>query len=422
VHLAILTQYYPPEVGAPQTRLSELVVHFTKKGHRVTVLTAMPNYPTGNIYSGYGGLCRRERREGVEIIRTFIYPTQSASFIRRLTNYFSFVLSSAIFGSFFLRRPTFLLVESPPLFLGLAGIWLSRLKRARLIFNVSDLWPESAVRLGMIQPGSLAFKISSRLEAYCYQLSWLITGQSKSILADINDRFPKCPTFHLSNGVETARFRQETDLIRGGVNSEGKCIALYAGLHGLAQGLDQILNAANLLRDDRRFRLVLIGDGPEKNRLLRKARELNLTNIEFCGPRPSAEIPALLAAADIILITLKAFIPGAVPSKLYEAMASNKPVVLVAAGEAADIVREYDAGFVVKPDDIDAFVMALRTLGQSTEVRQRMGANGRAAAEEHFDRTKIAKRFIDYLENHQDLQEKSERPIKTKSARTTQAA
>src|SRR5262249_32353800 len=214
--LLFLTQYYPPEVGAPQVRLSGLAAHFVRHGHAVTVLTAMPNYPVGAIYPGYGGLLRREQWEGVHLIRTCIYPTQKADFMRRLTNYFSFALSSALLGSVLLGSVDFLLVESPPLFLGLSGFWLRRLKHARLIFNVSDLWPQSAVELGILRCGSVAFRMSAGLEAFCYRHAWLVTGQSKSILANIAARFPDRPTFHLSNGVDTRRFHpsQQTEISR----------------------------------------------------------------------------------------------------------------------------------------------------------------------------------------------------------------
>src|SRR5215831_10669725 len=132
MHLTLLTQYYPPEIGAPQARLSELAAHFVRRGHCVTVLTAMPNYPMGKIYSGYGGLVRREQQAGVNVIQTFIYPTQKARFVRRMTNYLSFVLSSIMTGSILLDRTDYLIVESPPIFLGLSGAWLSSLKHARL--------------------------------------------------------------------------------------------------------------------------------------------------------------------------------------------------------------------------------------------------------------------------------------------------
>ncbi|HET6272575.1 MAG TPA: glycosyltransferase family 4 protein, partial [Bacteroidota bacterium] len=167
--IVFLTQYYPPEIGAPQNRLSELAMRFARRGHDVVVLTAMPNYPKGEIYPGYGGLYRKETRDGVKVIRTFIYPTQRADYLHRLANYFSFVLSSAVFGSFFLPRTDYLLVESPPLFLGMSGFWLSRLKGSCMIFNVSDLWPESATRLGILRPDGMAYRSSAWLEGFCYR-------------------------------------------------------------------------------------------------------------------------------------------------------------------------------------------------------------------------------------------------------------
>lgn len=402
MHVAILTQYYPPEIGAPQARLSELAAHLIAAGHEVTVLTAMPNYPTGKIQAGYRGLLRRHEQDGARVIRTFIYPTQRADFVHRLLNYFSFVFSSALLGSFLLKRPDYLLVESPPLFLGLTGFWLSRLKRARLIFNVSDLWPESAVRLGVVRAGSLAYRLSAWLERFCYRRAWCVTGQSQSILADITRRFPDCQTFSLSNGVDTALFSpaHASELPRQIMADGAACVAFYAGLHGLAQGLDQILQAAERLQDDAGLRFVLIGDGPEKQALQQQAQATGLDNILFYDPLPKWKIPPLVASADIVLVPLKLHLPGAVPSKLYEAMASARPVVLVADGEAAHIVRAHEAGFVVEPGDIAGIVSAIQTLRQQPALRQRLGANGRRAAETCFDRIEIATRFISFLEEH----------------------
>lgn len=398
----ILTQYYPPEVGAPQTRLSELARHFVRRGHSVTVMTAQPNYPTGRIYDGYGRILRREQCDGVNLIRTFIYPTQRTDFLRRLTNYFSFVFSSALFNSVLPGRFDYLLVESPPLFLGLAGWWLSRLKGARLIFNVSDLWPESAVQLGMLRSQGLAFRVSAWLESLCYRKAWLVTGQSKSILANINGRFSDCRTFHLSNGADTNRFCPErhTAEARAALSKNGKCVAVYAGLHGLAQGLDQLLQAAEMLKNEAEFQFVLVGDGPEKKKLQDYAQRRNLSNIRFLDPRPASEVPVLLAAADVVLVPLKTYIPGAVPSKLYEAMATSRPVVLMASGEAKEIVQEYRAGIAIQPGDVEGLAQALRKLSADPQLRLTLGGNGRRAAEEHFDRAKIANRFINFLEEN----------------------
>lgn len=397
--LTILTQYYPPEVGAPQKRLSELAMHLAARGHEVTVLTAMPSYPQGRIYSGYGGILRREQFDGVKLIRAWIYPTQSARIAQRLTNYFSFVFSSAMIGSLTLGRSDFLMVESPPLFLGLSGYWLSRLKRARLIFNVSDLWPESAVQLGVVRSGSLSHRLSLSLETFCYRKSWLITGQSVSILASIHKRFPGYPTFHLSNGVDTGEFApdKESPEVRAEIASSDDCVVLYTGLHGIAQGLDQLLVAAQRLNSCSGLRFVLIGDGPEKKTLMTRARELDLSNVRFLDPRPADQIPALVASADIALVPLKMFIPGAVPSKLYEAMASGKPVVLIAEGEAANIVKRHEAGIVVRPGDTEALVEAILTLHNDPALRRHLGDNGRKAAVEFYDREKIVLAFEEYL-------------------------
>lgn len=404
MHLVILTQYYPPEIGAPQRRLSEMSQRMINRGHRVTVLTAMPNYPRGILYPGYGGLLKRELREGADVIRTFIYPTQKTDFVRRLTNYFSFIVSSSIMGSFLLDHPDYMLVESPPLFLGLAGFWLSRLKNARMIFNVADLWPECFVHMGILRRDDFTYRMSTRIEMFFYQHAWLVTGQSKSTLANISERFPDCPTFHLSNGVDTQNFhpdrRTNTSQVTLGSNSD-ECVALYAGLHGLAQGLDQVLDAAEMLRDEDSLRFVLVGDGPEKKSLLEKVRTRNLTNVNFLDPRPANEIPTLLASSDVALVVLKTYIPGAVPSKLYEAMACGRPVVLVASGEAADIVHEHKSGIVVKPGDVAGLAHALLELSKRSDLRKELGDNGRKAAEHYFDRTKIVERFIELLEaNH----------------------
>lgn len=399
--LAILTQYYHPEIGAPQRRLANLARHFVDAGHEVDILTAMPNYPLGRIHDGYGGMTSRELIEGARVLRTFIFPTQKTDYPHRLANYFSFVLSSATIGAARLTRPDYLMVESPPLFLGLSGVWLSRLKGTRLIFNVSDLWPETAVRLGVVREGSALHRVSTRLEGFCYRHSWMVAGQSREIVASIALRFPHCRTYHLSNGVDCGGFGADraTPEARALLGAGTGCIALYAGLHGIAQGLPQLLAAADALRGECGPELVFVGDGPVKAELVDDARARALSRVRFLDARPAAQLPPLLAAADILVVPLGLEIPGAVPSKLYEAMASGRPVVLVATGEAASIVRDNRAGIVVAPGDIAGIAEALRTLRDHPELRAELGANGRKAAELHFDRTEIARRFIAMLES-----------------------
>ncbi len=402
LHLAIHTQYYLPEIGAPQARLSALAERATQRGHQVTVLTAMPNYPRGKIYPGYGGIFCKEKMNGVDILRSFIYPTQNTDILQRLTNYFSFVFSSATIGSLRLNNIDFLLTESPPLFLGMSGFLLSRLKRSRWIFNVSDLWPKSAAFLDVLSESGLAYRISSWLERFCYHRAWLVSGQSESILDDISQRFPRCRTFHFSNGVDTKKFAADigNKQFSRGLGTNNEFIVTYAGLHGIAQGLDQIIRVASQLQEKKGLRFVLIGDGPEKEQLVKMARKINLSNVTFLDPCPKDEIPPLLAASNLILVPLKKHLPGAVPSKLYEAMASSKPVILVAEGEAADIVNRTRSGIVITPGDINGIKETIVMLKKSPSHCKKLGKNGREAAQNYFDRTTIVDRFIDYLEVH----------------------
>lgn len=404
MRIALLTQYYPPETGAPQTRLALLARRLTERGHRVTVLTAMPNYPKGQVYPGYGGLFRREKIEGIEVIRTYIYPSQKASFLPRMGNYFSFVISSALVGSLALKRADYLIVESPPLFLGLSAFWLSRLKRTRLVFNVADPWPEKLANMGILRPESLLYRITARLAAFLYNRSWLVSAQEKGVAAEIQQNFPKTRTYFFSNGADTSVFGPDKAIpeARQLLAGDAENLAVFAGSHNLIQGLDAVLDAAELLKDRLNLRFAFIGDGPEKERLVAAAERRNLTNVHFFEARPVAEIPPLLAAADFLLAPLKKDIPHVVHVKMYEALASGRPVILIAnpQGDAAAILRDNQAGLTVPPGDIEALAAGIATFCADPALRQRLGENGRRTAVEQFDRVKLTDRFIEYLEEH----------------------
>jgi colanic acid biosynthesis glycosyl transferase WcaI len=399
MRVGILTQYYPPEIGAPQARLSALAARLTERGHEVVVLSAMPNYPRGRIYPGFGGLLVREESGGIVVLRAWIWPTLNTALIPRTASYLSFAVSSVFVGGAKLPRLDVLITESPPLLLGISGFLLSRFKRARWVFNVSDLWPESAVVLGALRSGP-SISLAYRLEAFCYRHAWRVSCQSREIRASIARRFPEVDTLPFFNGVNTEQFNPHcrSNAVRQEIADGADCVAVYAGLHGLAQGLDQLLAAAERVADED-LRLVLIGDGPEKADLLEYARARNLRNVTFLPPQAKEAMPPLLASADVALVPLKRHIPGAVPSKLYEAMASSLPVVLLAEGEPAEIVRSTGSGIVVAPGDVDGLTDALRQLARSGDLRRRLGEAGRAAAVEQFDRKPLSDDFIEALES-----------------------
>ncbi|MGD0711201.1 MAG: glycosyltransferase family 4 protein, partial [Bacteroidales bacterium] len=265
MRLLILTQYFPPEIGAPQNRLFELAIRLQQKGANVTVITAMPNYPQMEIHEGYKNKWHQyEEIEGLKVHRCWIFVSKKKSIFPRLLNYFSFVFSSFFIGWFNLGKFDYLLCESPPLFLGISAYLLKKLKRAKLIINVSDLWPESAEKLGLVT-NKFFLKISTKLEEFLYRKSFMISGQTQGIVKKISARFPSKKVYWLKNGVDISFYdvqKVHNDWRREKNFSKDDFIFLYAGIIGYAQGLEVILKAADKLKEQNNIKFVLLGSGP----------------------------------------------------------------------------------------------------------------------------------------------------------------
>lgn len=397
--LLLLTQYWPPEMGAPQGRLSELGERLIDRGWAVEALTALPNYPTGKVFAGYDP--RRATVEDVGRIRTIRVPLvpSKGGFTKRLLSYFSFAGAASALGPRLVNKPDLLFVESPPLFLGPAAWYLAWKLGAPYVFNVSDLWPESAIRMGVVKPGA-ATKVAEALELALYRRAAAVTGQSDEILASVRDRAPTANTFLVTNGVDPTRFgRDKADAAaRALLGDAPGPIFVFAGLLGLAQGLDQLLDLARDLPPEVPGRIVLVGDGPVREALVARVAAENLVaRVSFVPPQPRDRVPALLAAADAAVISLGMSIPGAVPSKIYEAMAAGLPILLVADGEPARRVLAADAGLAVAPGDGAGLRAAFARLALDAPLRARLGAAGRRAATTIYDRDVIAAKLDTFL-------------------------
>jgi glycosyltransferase involved in cell wall biosynthesis len=366
----------------------------------VYVLTASPNYPLGTIYEGHRNGYAFERTGNVAVHRSWIYPRNDVSLLVRTLHYTSFAISSLATGPFVLPILDFLITESPPLFLAPSGYLLAKLRSSHWIMNVSDLWPDSAVDLGMLHDGGL-LNLARWIESHSYRKAWLVTGQSAEILESIKIRFPDVATYHLSNGVDVESFKPSGESPPAAIkrSKPDECLFVYAGLHGIAQGLEMVIDACAMTEQtDVAIRTVFVGAGPVKHSLVKKRDNLLLSRVQFIDPLPHQQIPATLAAADAIIVSLTKRIIGAVPSKLYEAMAAGKPVVLVAEGEAATIVKESNCGLVVKPGDVAALADAMRRLAKSPQLRAHLGMNGIKAAREKYNRARIGAQFVEFLE------------------------
>ena len=396
MRLLILTQYYPPEIGAPQNRLHELAIRLKTYGVEVVVLTALPNYPKMKIQEGYDkGKKREEQIDGIAVHRAAIYVSASKSIVARLLNYFSFVWTSYWRGRK-LEKFDFLLVESPPLFLGYSAMALSRKLSAKLIFNVSDLWPESAEKLGIVNNPYL-LKMAYRLEAKCYQRAALVTGQTEGITADIAQRFPSTKVYWLPNGVNIDYYNPanliESDFRTRNGFKASDLLFFYGGIIGHAQGLEVILHAAQQLLAFEHIHFILQGSGPEKAKLQELKAELQLTNIHFLEPVAKAEMPAILQAIDVALVPLKnlPLFQGAIPSKVFEALAMEVPLLLGVDGEARrHFIEKAEAGWYFEPENAQALSACIIEIAKAPKIIQHAGKNGRAYVSQHFNRDQIA--------------------------------
>ncbi len=403
--LLILTQYFPPEVGAPQNRLFELAVRLKKLGVDISILTAMPNYPQMKIYEGYEGKNYiYEEIEGIPVHRTSIYLPKNKSIIQRLLNYFSFVYSSARVGKNIIGDVDVIMCESPPLFLGYSALYLKRNKKAKLIFNVSDLWPESAEKLGVVT-NKWMLKLAYRLEEKLYRKSVLVTGQTQGICKNINERFPNVKTYWLPNGVDVSYYNPTT--VTGNWRSENgfkenDILFLYAGIIGLAQGLEIILHAAEKLIDQTQIKFILVGSGPEKDKLQSLKFEKQLPNVYFFDAVSKLEMPQIVKASDVSVIPLRKLdlFLGAIPSKIFENLAMEKPVILAVDGEARELfVNQGQCALYSEPENVDDLVKNVLLLANDSDLRMQLGKKGRTYVEQSFNRNTIAQNFYKHLIN-----------------------
>ncbi len=401
--LIILTQYFPPETGAPQNRLYELAQRMQSKGVSITVLTAMPNYPAMKVHDKYRGkIFASEEMNGIKVYRSWIYVSSKKNNILRLINYFSFVLSSMITGVFVLRKSSFLLVESPPLFLGISAYFLSKLKRTNLIFNVSDLWPESAEKLDFVTNKSV-LKLAYKMEAFFYKKAKLITAQTQGIVKNIQQRFPSKDVYWLKNGVDLSVFNP--DIIYSNWREqngfkETDILILYAGILGYAQGLETIIQASLKIKSHSYIKFIFLGTGPVKEKLVLLKEELKAENVIFFEPVTKQEIPQIVKAADVSLVPLKKLdlFLGAIPSKIFENLAMAKPLLLGVDGEARDLFDfQAKASVYFEPENEDDLAKKVLLISENKQLREELGNNGRRFVKEYFDRDKIAESFVQKL-------------------------
>lgn len=402
-----VSQYYPPETGAPAARVSELARHWVRAGHEVTVLTGFPIHQTGVVEPGYRSRMRRlvyrEEMHGVDVVRTWLMPLPNRRVYERILTYGSFWLSSCLRGTF-LSRPDIVIASSPQLLVGLTGLWLSRIKRAPFVLEVRDLWPESLTASGVGNSSSLPTRslslIASLLYRSCDHVVAVTEAIRQSIITQRNLASTKVSV--VENGVETEMFAptHPSDSVKDSLGLGGKFVVSYIGTLGQAHGLDVAVRAAAALSDrSTEIQFLMVGEGAEKENLIAQADRAGLKNIRFIPGQPRKDIPGLIRASDVCLVLLKKrdVFKTVIPTKMLEFMSCGRPIILGVNGQARSVLDSAECGLFVEPEDSAALAEAIVRLHQDAHLREALGARGRSYVVENLAREAKAREYMDVL-------------------------
>ena len=404
MRILFLSQYFPPEPGAPAARVSELASAWVRAGHQVTVLTALPDHPTGVVPDAYRGRgLVREEIEGVDVLRTWIYPAANSGRVRRSLAYASYAVSAVAWGQMHTRAPDVVVATSPQLLCAAAGRVAAAMHRAPFVFEVRDLWPESIVAVGALSAGHPVVRSLTVVEEGLYRAADAIVVVTDSFRARLIERGqPSGKIDVVKNGVDLRRFTpapRDTPL-RAQLGWDDKFVAGYVGTHGMAHGLDAVLDVAKRLsgRDD--VRLLFVGEGAERARLEARAREEKIDNVRFLGVLPRDRMNEVYATLDLALVSLKKseLFTTVIPSKIFEIAAMARPVLISVDGEARAIVEASGGGMFVPPEDVDQMSAAVLGFADDRARGGAMGAKGRDYVVREFDRESLARKYLGVLE------------------------
>ncbi len=400
MHILLIHQAFAALDEAGGTRHYEMARFLVSRGHTVTIIASPISYLSGKSRDEKRPWMEVQHPEpGITILRTYTYPALHRSFIHRVFSFVSFMVSSFLAG-LRVRKVDLVWGTSPPIFQGITAWILARLKRARFLFEVRDLWPAFAVAVGVLKNPFL-IRISLMLERFLYQRADRLVVNSPGYIQHVLEHGAKKVDL-IPNGADPDMF--SLDVSGEGFRDQwqlGQCfVAMYAGAHGISNDLGVILQAANILRGQEGIRFALVGDGKEKAALQKQAQALGLTNVVFVPSVPKNEMAGVMAAADACIAILKPLelYKTTYPNKVFDYMAAGKPVLLVIDGVIREVVESCKAGIAVPPGDAQKLADAVMKLAHDPALGREMGRAGRKAIEETYNRSHFSVQFAELLE------------------------
>lgn len=400
--MVVLVPHFAPDTAPTGEVISTLVEEFVAQGQRVHVVTSLPWYRNHRVEDGWSGrIIRREKTEWGSIIR--VHPFAGGDKKNLLRRAIGFVLFSAIAGICTLfaggihRRPQVIVSMSPPLTLGVTGWLASRLRRTKCIFNIQDVFPDAAVATGAITNARI-ISLARWLERFSYHRSDAVVVLSQDLQKNVS---AKMSTQHrhkvhvIPNFVDADRITpmERMTSYRKELGLGDQIVVMYAGNVGYSQSLEMFIEAAQQMSD---IAFVINGDGVARTDLQKRAA--GLANVYFSGYQPRDKVPEVLASGDVHVVLLKTGLGAvSVPSKTYSTLAAGRPIVAAidADTEVTRILDASGAGIVVLPDDLDAFVAALRQITSDLDAAQQMGALGRQWVVSHVSPRAVAQAYLE---------------------------
>jgi len=404
MNIAVYTHYFTPEISAPSMRIHDMAREWIRLGHRVQVITCFPNHPNGRLYPGYGNrLYMHEVLDGIQVHRHWTLRASNHGFVKRTLGHLSYLPAALLVSNRHIDRPDVVLGSSPTFLAASAAARTGQRYKVPFVMEVRDLWPAVLTELDVVR-NKWIYGLLESVELGLYARAKRVVTVTDSFRHDLVSRgVPSSKVITIPNGADLGFWtaRHPTTEIRQRLGLENCFVVLYIGTHGISHGLGAALKSAAELRQHSEVKFVFVGSGADKPHLMQQARDMQLTNVQFLEPVSKDKVRDHYAMADVCLLPLRdiKLFDGFIPSKMFEMMAMERPIIGAVRGEAATILRRSNGAVVVEPENATQISQAILELQGDPGRRRAMGVAARQFVEDHYGRDRLAKSYANLLED-----------------------